>query len=105
MILIKQGVVIASLQSDRILEPAYIADRIWKQFGWGDVVITGGIDGNHMANSSHYRGLAIDLRLPSFYSGKKEQDGLALMELQKAIPSWRVLMEGDHLHIQKEVSK
>lgn len=101
MILIKRGVVIANLQDERILEPAHAADKIWQAHGWGDARITAGIDGNHLPVSQHYRGTGIDLGLPSFTTKDINHDSMAILELRAALPTWKILLEGDHIHAQR----
>ena len=101
MILIKRGVVIANLQDDRILEPAYVADQLWRDNGWGDLTITGGIDGNHMPNSQHYKGTGLDLRLPSTLTRDTNHDSIAILELRKRLPLWKFILERDHIHVQR----
>lgn len=102
MILIKRGVVIANLSDERILEPAYIADKlIWSANGWGDVTITGGIDGNHLPNSQHYKGTGLDLRLPSKITKDTNHDGIAILELRRLLPEWKFILEKDHIHCQR----
>ncbi len=62
----------------------------------GDVVITSGTDGTHMPTSKHYTGEALDLRTSNM------TDPVAFgVQLGKALgPSFRVLNEKDHLHVQ-----
>ena len=94
MIRVKLGVVLAGLDVvGNILEPACVADKIWAENNWGDVWITSGIEGNHAASSWHYRGLGIDLRLTP-------DKARAVLLLAAMLPNHRVLLEGDHIHIQ-----
>ena len=101
MITIKRGTIIASLQDESILEPAMALDKICHEKGWGHATITGGIDGNHLYNSQHYKGTAIDLRLPSHKTGDTNHDAMAILDLRKALPQWSVILEKDHIHVQR----
>ena len=96
MIRLKLGVVIAGLDPiGDVLEPAYEADKIWGYNSWGDVWITGGIEGNHSSEplSGHYKGRSSDLRLPP-------DPEKAVKMLSEALPHWKIILEKDHLHCQ-----
>ena len=102
MIFIKQGVVLANLQDDWLLEPACVLDEILHEKNLGHAWITSGIEGNHNTNSYHYaagqvRGQAIDLRLP----GNAKQNEEILLEMKRRLPKWRTILEGDHYHVQR----
>ena len=98
MIYIKRGVVLANLQQENLLEPAYVADQLFHLRGWGHVHITSGIEGNHMKRSYHYgagramRGQATDVRGP-----RRGRSLPAITEavaiLKKKLPRWRVILE------------
>lgn len=77
-----------------ILEPAVAAMKLWEENNWGDVIITAGVDGNHVSGSKHYRGQAIDIREPV-------EPQKAVLELQRRLPNWRVIFEVNHLHCQR----
>ena len=106
MIYIKRGVVLANLQQDNLLEPAYVADQLYHLRGWGHAWITSGIEGNHMRGSYHYgagitmRGQAIDIRGP--IRGRSRSSIIEAVEiLKKKLPRWRVLLErGEHSGIE-----
>lgn len=91
----KRGVIVAELQDIDLLAPARALDVIFQTNGWGDVYITAGIDGNHLPDSRHYMGRAIDLRCPSVDAGINTR---AANELKIALPQWVILLEGDHIH-------
>ena len=101
MIKIKLGVVIAGLDpAGDVLEPAYVAARLWEEQGWGDFWITGGIDGNHSESplSGHYKGRSSDGRLPP-------DSDRAIILLTERLPAWRVMLEKDHIHFQKKATQ
>lgn len=62
----------------------------------GEIVITAGSDGKHMAGSRHYLGEALDIRkwniadVPAFVKALQAQLG----------PKFSVLVEADHIHVQ-----
>lgn len=100
MIRIKLGVVIAGLDPlGDMLEPAYVAAKLWEEQGWGDFWITGGIDGNHSAAplSGHYKGSSSDGRLPP-------DPARAVTLLSERLPKWKVMLEIDknHIHFQRK---
>ena len=101
MITIKRGTIIASLQDESILEPAMALDKICHEKGWGHATITSGIDGNHLSNSQHYKGTAIDLRLISVITKDTNDDSIALLELRRLLPTWKFMLEKDHIHCQR----
>ncbi len=61
-------------------------------------VITAGIDGQHMKDSLHYTGKALDFRTRDLFSGQ-QQIWVALCE-EKLGPCWDVVLEKDHLHVE-----
>ncbi len=79
-----------SLALGRILAAVLVAGRV------EDLVITSGTDGQHMANSRHYKGEAVDIRTSNL------KDRAATIGRLKAAlgPLFTVLDEGDHLHVQ-----
>lgn len=75
-----------------IIDALYLA-----KFGVG-VTITSGREGSHAPRSLHYRGLAVDLRTRGFPLIKVRELSL---ELRSALgPSYDVVMESDHLHVE-----
>src|SRR3989304_10427604 len=95
---IKLGVIIAGLSPEGdILDPAFEAALIWREQGWGDVTITAGIDGNHIwkLDRGHYFAKGIDLGLPP-------DPAKAVTLLQARLPKWTVMLETNHIHVQKK---
>jgi hypothetical protein len=93
MIVLKQGVVLAGIDEVNIFEVICEADGIWKENSWGPVVVTSGIEGTHLPNSSHYKGHAVDLRSP-------ENVDRAVAILEERLFGWKVIKEDNHIHVQ-----
>ena len=99
MVRLKLGVIIAGLDPiGDILRPAIEAHAIWNEQKWGDVWITGGIDGNHSSEplSGHYKGRSLDLRLPV-------DPAHAVVLLQAELQDWKIILEEDHIHCQHKI--
>ena len=61
-----------------------------------DVVITSGTDGVHMSGSKHYKGEALDLRLPPI-----EWRGRFIARLGERLgPDYQIVVEDDHIHVE-----
>ena len=64
-----------------------------------EITITSGCEGDHIVNSSHYKGKAFDFRIRDFPKDKH----LTVWKdrIQSALGScYFVLLEDDHLHVQ-----
>jgi len=59
--------------------------------------ITSANDGTHSSNSTHYKGLALDLRIND-WKGNIKQHAFVIAWILGT--NWLVLLEVDHLHIQ-----
>lgn len=85
------------------LHAAYVADPIWMAAGAPETVITSGSEGVHSVGSSHYRGMAIDLRTNTL-PGEKVKEAVA--KLKQALGTdYYLLLEGEgtsnfHLHCE-----
>jgi len=99
MIHVKRGVFFHpdSFRWPEFWRMAYVAQ--WMAPDGYEVTITSGADGDHLVNSAHYSGHAIDLRTRDFPRdkstkiwAKRIQDGLG--------NCYFVLREPNHLHIQ-----
>jgi hypothetical protein len=80
------------------LHAAYVADPIWMAAGAPETVITSGSEGVHSPGSSHYRGMAIDLRTNTLPAEKVKE---AVAALKRALGAdYYVLLEADHCHAE-----
>ena len=103
MICVKQGVVLASLTSETFLYPAFVVERVWKENGWGDPTITGGIEGKHLSTSYHYKGVGHDFRFPTWPKNDLIQIKKAVGLLVEALPDYDVIQEATHIHIEPKI--
>jgi hypothetical protein len=92
---IKEGATIKGCQW-QVWYAALMAESVFKKYGT-ECVITAGTDGKHMADSLHYKGLAIDVR--TFMVPGRE---LAIRNQIRELlgPDYDVLIERDHIHIE-----
>ena len=104
-IITKAGVVWDGVRG-HTLEAIAVAERIYNEYGL-DCVITTLNDSKHMTGSLHYKGLAVDLRLPihPYYDlDIAVSAGMTIKfaeELKKALfPDYTVIHEPDHYHIE-----
>jgi hypothetical protein len=68
--------------------------------------LTAGTDGHHSANSLHYVGAAVDVRLPSRYTQDSKDDVILRDEVAVALgDEWDIVLEIDHLHIELDPPK
>jgi len=91
--LIKAGVDISRLKREirRSLTTVQIIYNIYEE----EIVITSTYEGSHGEGSLHYDDNAYDLRKPRDYAKEIE------MKLRGALgPSFDVVLEGDHIHIE-----
>lgn len=79
-----------------MLYPLMCAARVWQRQGVRNVVITSARDGEHMKNSKHYDGHALDLRTRTLPDPK-----LAAELLQNKVgDQYDVVLESDHIHVE-----
>lgn len=91
---IKPGVRVRGL-SNEILLAIVIAESVFRETE-PSMTITSLTDGKHSANSYHYTGDAVDIRLP----GTVTRDQI-VTQLKNALGSeYDVLLEVDHIHIE-----
>ncbi len=93
---IKKGVNIQGI--DIRIRPVLIAsEAIWKKHG-KEVVVTGGMEGEHSAGSFHYYGLALDLRIHYFTKTEKND---VFQELKRGLgSSFDVVLHRTHIHVE-----
>lgn len=92
MIAIKAGVRVRGI-SNEILLALIIAESVFKD-SESAMTITSLTDGKHSANSLHYTGDAVDLRLPA-------NPTLMVDVLRTSLGlSYDVVLESDHIHIE-----
>lgn len=96
---IKKGVSVIGLQPEILLglivcREVFLARKI-------PLTLTSGTDGQHGNNSLHYKGRAVDLRLPSRYSIEDEIDLSILVECREALgEQYDIVLESDHIHLE-----
>ena len=94
MLVITNGVRLAGIRPE-ILLAAAVAEGVYQAEG-RDCVITSGLEGKHMANSLHYSGNAIDLRI----AGSKDPS-LTAAKIRAALgDEFDVVLESDHIHVE-----
>ena len=102
MIKFKQGVSVTTLAPQIILAIA-VAESVYKEITGTNLIITSGCDGQHLPNSKHYLGLAVDLRTKHLGRDRKV---MVLTKLKECLGAeYLVLFENvdqpnEHFHIQ-----
>lgn len=96
--MIKQGVKAAGLQPEILLAIAE-AREVWREFD-AELVITSLLDGRHMKDSLHYKGLAVDLRTRHLL---KPDRATAAARLRVALgPEYDVVLHTTHIHVEHD---
>ena len=93
---IKRGVKINGIRPE-ILLGLNVAESIWQRFGC-ELVVTSGLDGQHMTGSKHYSGLAADLRTRYFSEENKNKVALELIDALG--DEFDVKIHSTHIHIE-----
>jgi hypothetical protein len=101
---IKEGATISGINLK--MRPALVAaDRVWKRHGQ-ELVITGGLDGEHSAGSLHYYGYAVDLRTRYF---GQDQQLVVYKELKEELNEidqrFDVVYHASHIHVEYDIFK
>ena len=96
--MIKSGVDIRGLQPQMAVAYTIACWTYWDHSLPSQCVITSASDGTHMANSLHYKGLALDLRT-------RDMDPVTRMEIVHDLKArlgaqFDVVIESDHLHVE-----
>lgn len=97
MLRIKPGASVKGLQPQALIA-LYIAEQVYGSYG-ADCWLTSGTDGKHGAESLHYSGLAVDIRISNL------EDAIPTKEAREKIANalsveYDVVLEPDHIHIE-----
>lgn len=93
---IKPGVLLVGLQWP-MRKALMTADEIWRAYNQ-ELVITGGLDGEHSSGSLHYYGYAIDLRSRYFDANTKK---MVVNSLRDRLGSdYNVITHKTHIHVE-----
>lgn len=100
MIGLKRGVKVGGIQPE-ILLAVIIGNSLFDSLHI-PFIVTSGLDSSvHMTTSLHYKGQAIDIRLPSFYNPTPNLDSNLTDSLRNALgEGYDVVLEKDHIHIE-----
>lgn len=97
---IKKGVKLGGLQSE-ILLAVVAVERIMDTLRLPCVVTSGHDTTLHKTDSLHYKGLAVDIRLPSFYNPAPDLDSHVVESIRNALgEEYDVILEPNHIHIE-----
>lgn len=95
MVRIKHDVDLRRIQAPMAVA-LVVAASVYSELGNVDTLVTSGAEGQHMAGSLHYVGLALDLRLPSPATVAR-----VVALLKDALgPQYDVVLEKDHIHVE-----
>ena len=97
----KVGVGIKELKPQIILA-AILAERVYSKFGVSAMIVTSCNDGQHMTNSKHYTGNAVDLRTKTVGLARQLVEAI---KVQLKPLGYDVIFEdehgdNEHLHIE-----
>lgn len=92
---LKPGVVWGHMTLPGIMA-LYFTGYAYDQHGEQLLVVTSLTDGEHITNSKHYTGEALDVRLPE--KADPEDVGLTLQHFLG--PDFDVVIEPDHIHVE-----
>ncbi len=100
MLSLKPGVSLQGLQPQTVIA-VMVAEWLFDGIKV-PCVITSGHDSNlHKSTSLHYKGLAVDIRLPSFYNGTPELDKIMSDNIRLNLgKEYDVVLEKDHIHVE-----
>lgn len=98
----KPGVDLRGIQPQMAIA-ALIAERLYAAHG-AELMITSGVEGQHMVGSLHYKGLAIDLRLPDWPANNPITASTVVSGLRSSLGAqFDVVLEKDHIHVEFDV--
>lgn len=101
---VKAGVQVNGLRAPA-LEALAVAETVFDRHKL-DVFLTSGLEGKHKEGSLHYKGLAVDLRLPlhPHYQLDPSEGARITLEifnaLERALPMYDVIHEPSHYHVE-----
>lgn len=100
MIGVKAGVKLAGTQPE-ILLALMVIHSIMDSLHLPCIVTSGHDTNLHKSNSLHYKGLALDIRLPSFYNPSPNLDSSVVESIKNALGSeYDVVLETNHIHVE-----
>lgn len=105
MVSIKAGVQIAGMKPE-ILLAIIIADSIYSARRIPCVLTSVEDSTLHKSTSLHYKGLAVDIRLPSYYTlsdqtAVENLDEIVTAAISRALgKEYDVVLEKDHIHVE-----
>lgn len=103
MISVKPGVSLRLLQPQALLA-IVAADQTFAEAGYG-CTVTSGDDGQHLPESLHYRGLAVDIRTKRAGMSQDIAQALAVKLRARLGLEFQVIVESDHMHIEYDPPK
>lgn len=88
-----------------ILDKLFLIKAVYSEVR-AEAIITSTYDSIHLPTSYHYLDLAIDLRLPSYYTGNKADDVRVANRLKELLGfPYDVVLEGNHIHLEYDEYK
>lgn len=94
----KQGVRVQGM-SPEIMLAISVAHMVYVSQG-NNCIITAVSDGKHMPGSLHYKGRAVDLRLPAMPNTVAHAQMIANQIRMGLTNEYDVILEKDHIHIE-----
>lgn len=100
MLGIKAGVKVGGIQPE-ILLALIVAESIFDSLHLPCILTSAEDSDLHKSTSLHYKGKAVDVRLPSFYNDKPNLDDAICGSLRNALGAeYDVVLEANHIHIE-----
>lgn len=97
---IKPGVDLRGIQPQMAIA-AMVAEKVYAANAAGELCITSAVEGQHMQGSLHYKGMAIDVRLPSSREKLAGAIPAVLLALRQDLGAqFDVVLEKDHIHVE-----
>ncbi len=94
---LKDGVKLTALQPQMVLV-VLVALGVYEKLGARKLTITSGNDGEHMKKSSHWTGMALDLRIWTLPAHNREK---AAEQIKAATgDNFDVVFKSNHIHIE-----
>lgn len=97
---IKKGVMVGGIQPE-ILLAVMVAHSIFDSLHLPFILTSAEDSDLHKSTSLHYKGKAVDIRLPSFYNPKPNLDDAVCGSLRNALGAeYDVVLEANHIHVE-----